>query len=147
MSEACQSDALLIAVTLKHYFFSLCSSVFNFFKSCSLSSWVLIIVLVFSFSKHLTVMFVRNCSNALMILKSFNSLLFESFSAAEICEIFTLTSALYRVFHWVYYSLHFSSTWHTNSFIALQWVQALLFHAFMRARCASIAAWPDLSWT
>src|SRR5213083_2147326 len=99
MSEAHESDALLIAVTLKHYLFSLHSSVFNFFKSHSLSSQALITVLTFSFSKHLTVMSVRNCNNALMILKSFSSLLSESFSAAEIHETSALTSTLYRALH------------------------------------------------
>src|SRR5438034_865486 len=120
MSEACESDAFLIVAALKHYFFSLCSFVFNFFKSCSLSSQALIIVLMFSFSKHLTVMSVRNCSNALMTLRSLSSLLSESFSAAKICETSALTSALYRVLCWVHHSLHSSSTWHTDSFIASQ---------------------------
>ena len=146
MSEACESSTLLIAAVLKHYFFSLCFFVFNFFKSCSLSSLALDTVLAFSFSKHSTVMSVRNWSNALMTLKSFSSLLSESFSAAKICETSALTSILYRVFCWIHHSLHFSSTWHTDSFIALQWVQALLFHAFMWARWASIAAWFNLSW-
>src|SRR5216117_2466836 len=99
MSEAHESNALLIAAALKHYLFSLHFSVFNFFKSCSLSSQVLITVLTFSFSKHLTMMSVRNCNNTLMILKSFNSLLSESFSAAEIHETSALTSALYRVLY------------------------------------------------
>src|SRR5216117_68936 len=97
MSEACESDALLIAAALNHYLFSLCFSVFNFFKSHSLSSQALITVLTFLFLKHLTVMSVRNCSNTLMTLKSFSNLLSESFSAAEIHETSALTSALYRV--------------------------------------------------
>src|SRR5438034_2778448 len=99
MSEAHESSALLIAVTLKHYFFSLCFFIFNFFKSHSLSNQALITVLTFSFSKHLTVMSVRNCNNALMILKFFSNLLSESFSAAEIHETSALTSALYRAFY------------------------------------------------
>src|SRR5216117_2963406 len=99
MSEAHESDALLIAAALKHYFFSLHFFIFNFFKSHSLSSQVLITVLMFSFSKHLTVMSVRNCNNALMILKSLSSLLSESFSVTEICETSALTSALYRVLY------------------------------------------------
>src|SRR5216117_3740727 len=99
MSEACESSTLLIAVTLKHYLFSLHSFVFNFFKSCSLFNQALITVLTFSFSKHLTVMSVRNCNNALMTQKSLSSLLSESFSAAEIHETSALTSALYRVLY------------------------------------------------
>src|SRR5216110_1656692 len=105
MSEACEISTLLIAAALKHYFFLLCFSVFNFFKSHSLSSQALITVLMFSFSKHLTVMSVRNCSNALMTLESLSSLLSGSFSAAEICETPALASALYRVLHWVCHSL------------------------------------------
>src|SRR5437762_7244656 len=99
MFKACESDALLITVILKHYFFSLCSFIFNFFKSCSLFSQTLIIVLMFSFSKQLTVIFVRNYNNTLMILKFFNSLLSESFSAIKIHEISVLINALYKVLH------------------------------------------------
>jgi len=147
MSEACESSTLLVTAALKHYLSSLHSSVFNFFKSCLLSSQTLITALTFSFSKHLTVMSVRNCSNVLMILKSFSSLLSESFSAAEICETSALTNVLYKVLCWVCHFLHFRSIWCTDSFIASQWVQALLLHAFMWVRWASIAAWSDLSWT
>ena len=147
MSEACENNVSLEAVILKHYFFSLYFFIFNFFKSHLLSNQILITALMFLFSKQLIMMFVRNCNNILMILKFFSSLFSESFSAVKIHEISALTSALYRVFHWVCHFLHFSSTWHTDSFITLQWVQALLFHAFMWARWASIAAWSDLSWT
>src|SRR5438034_9675854 len=99
MSEAHESSTLLIVAALKHYLFSLCSFIFNFFKSHSLFSQALITVLMFSFSKHLTVMSVRNCNNTLMTLKSFSNLLSESFSAAEIHETSALTNALYKVLY------------------------------------------------
>src|SRR5216117_3302878 len=111
MSEACESGALLIAAALKHYLSPLCSSASNFFKSHSLSSQALVTVLAFSFPKHSTVMSVRNCSNALVALRSPSSLLSGSFSAAEIRETPALASALYRALHWVHHSLHSSSTW------------------------------------
>src|SRR5438034_11428585 len=99
MFEACESSILLEVIALKHYFFSLCFFVFNFFKSCSLFSQALIIILMFSFSKHLTVMSVRNYNNALIILKFLNNLLFESFSAAEIHETSALTNVLYKMLY------------------------------------------------
>src|SRR5436189_3398800 len=83
MFEACESSALLIVAALKHYFFSLCFFVFNFFKSCSLFNQALITVLMFSFSKHSTVMSVRNCNNTLMTLRSFSNLLSDQRTSLE----------------------------------------------------------------
>src|SRR5438034_6865297 len=99
MSAACESSILLIIAALKHYFFLLYFFIINFFKSCSLFNQILITALTFSFLKYLTVMSARNCNNALIILKSLNNLLFESFLTAKIHEISALTSILYKVFH------------------------------------------------